>query len=155
MGVVRAIYVQASGIWWREKNRALIETVANLLLNLILVKLFGLFGVILATCISLFFINFLFGSRYIFKYYFGLKYLKEYLFEHVKYLFVTFIIAGICFMLCSMFEFNRYIDFLVKLVICIIVPNILCIVIVFNTKYKKYVIDTIIRVKGNLFSKRA
>ena len=70
MGVVRGVYSDAAGLWWENRYRAIVETIANLILNYILVKCFGILGIIVATLISLLVINFGFGSQIVFKYYF-------------------------------------------------------------------------------------
>lgn len=68
MGVVRGVYSDAAGLWWENRYRAIVETIANLILNYILVKCFGILGIIVATLISLLVINFGFGSQIVFKY---------------------------------------------------------------------------------------
>lgn len=73
MGVVRGVYSDAAGLWWENRYRAIVETIANLILNYILVKCFGILGIIVATLISLLVINFGFGSQIVFKYYFKLN----------------------------------------------------------------------------------
>lgn len=65
-------------MWWEMRYRSIVETVANLILNIVLGYLFGINGIILATVISLFLFNFLWGASIVFKNYFGLGKLKSY-----------------------------------------------------------------------------
>ncbi len=73
VGDVRSIYYSTTGMWWEMRYRSIVETVANLILNIVLGYLFGINGIILATVISLFLFNFLWGASIVFKNYFGLE----------------------------------------------------------------------------------
>lgn len=151
MGVVRAIYVQAVGIWWKEKNRAIIETICNLLFNIILIKLFGLIGVIIGTCLSLVIINFLYGSKYIFIHYFGKEHLKSYYLEHLKYVVCTVMIGMITyFICCNIVVKNIMLDIVVKALISFILPNILVLLLIKKTRYYLLFKSIIGRIIGNL-----
>ena len=63
MGDIRGTYSEAAGLWWENRYRAILESVVNLVSNYMLVQFLGIYGVILATLLSLFFINFLWGSN--------------------------------------------------------------------------------------------
>ena len=78
VGDVRSIYYSTTGMWWEMRYRSIVETVANLILNIVLGYLFGINGIILATVISLFLFNFLWGASIVFKNYFGLEKVKSY-----------------------------------------------------------------------------
>ena len=56
MGDIRAIYSDACGLWWENRWRNILEALANLVLNFIFGNLWGVYGIISATLISLFFI---------------------------------------------------------------------------------------------------
>lgn len=70
MGNICYVYRQAAGLWWQDKVRPIIETVVNLVLNILLVQMIGIGGVLLSTIICLMFINCIWGSKILFKYYF-------------------------------------------------------------------------------------
>ena len=53
MNNIRNQYITGTGIWWHLKVSYLIEAIANLLLNIILGKLFGITGVLIATIITI------------------------------------------------------------------------------------------------------
>ena len=69
MGDIRSVYSEACGLWYENRYRAIAESIANIILNIILGYLFGIYGIIAGTLISLFVINFIYGSNIIFKYY--------------------------------------------------------------------------------------
>lgn len=66
MGDIRGLFVDAAGLWWEQRWRAIAETLANLVLNIALGWYFGVWGIVAATLISLFCINFCWGSRIVF-----------------------------------------------------------------------------------------
>ena len=101
MGDVRATYSDAVGLWWENRYRAIAESVANILLNIILVQIWGVYGIILATVISLLIINFGIGSHIVFKYYFGVRNLYNYFFDHFKYFAITASVCLFTLFVCS------------------------------------------------------
>ena len=122
MGDIRATYSEARGLWWENRYRAIIEAVANLVLNFVLGKFFGIYGIVIATLISLFFVNFLWGSSIIFKHYFTEIKMYEYYIQHLLYAFITAIICGITFFICSKVNINGFWGLLLKFIICTLVP---------------------------------
>lgn len=148
MGLVRAIYVQATGIWWHERLRAVVETIANLLLNFMLIKWWGLNGVILGTCISLLLINFIYGSRYIFKYYFVKEKISDYFLQHATFIIVTVAVGIITWLLCECINENPIKNLIYRLVVCFLVPNFVTFIIVRQSRYYRYFLDIRKRLGG-------
>ena len=149
IGDIRATYSEARGLWWENRYRAIIEAVANLVLNFILGKFFGIYGIVIATLISLFFVNFLWGSSIIFKYYFTEIKMYEYYLHHLLYAFVTAIICCITFFICSNVNINGFLGLLLKFVICALVPPPLYFIFYYKFSLfkisKNWVIDRIIK----------
>ena len=135
IGVFRATYEDAVGLWWETKYRAVIESALNLVLNFILGKIWGLNGIIIATLISLSIVDLGYGSTIIFKYYFKNKKTMNYFLIHLKYLFTTIIIAIITFKITSFIHFNGFKELCIKTIICIIIPNILYTIAYIKNKY--------------------
>lgn len=135
MGVVRGIYSDAAGLWWENRYRAIIESIANLVLNYTLVRFMGVNGIVLATLISLFFINFCWGSQIVFKFYFkDEKKVMEYFGFHAVFFLVTAVISVITVILCSLISVNVWADVIIKIGICAVVPNILYLAAFYHTK---------------------
>lgn len=124
-GSIRFIYAETNGIWWESRYRAILEAVSNIILNYVLGKYFGVNGIIIATLLSLFFINFIYGSQIVFKYYFGKEKIKEYYNTNIKYAAATVFAAAVTFVLCSRISWEGLIGLFLKAVICVIVPNLL------------------------------
>jgi peptidoglycan biosynthesis protein MviN/MurJ (putative lipid II flippase) len=136
MGDVRYLYVQATGTWWQNRYRAIIEAIANIVLNYLLGKYFGVNGIIAATLISLFIINFCFGSQIIYRYYFTEQKMSSYFLTHGFYLLATAVIGVEIYFLCSFLP-STIIGFGIKIIICAILPNIIYLLIYRKQRYIK------------------
>lgn len=134
MGDIRAVYSDAAGLWWENRYRAIIESVANVVLNVLLARIWGVQGIIAATIISLFVINFGFGSQIVFNHYFKNGKIWRYYGDHFKYLAVTMLIGAITYEICSKITGNLIQILILKGLLCIIIPNILYILIYCRTK---------------------
>lgn len=135
MGDIRSVYNESAGLFWETKVRAIAESIGNILLNYILVKLFGLTGIIAATLISLFLFNFIWSSQITFRYYFkGIK-ISSYFIAHCKYFFVTLIVCGITFLLTNvLISGESIIQLILRGVICAVFPNLLMLIFYYRTK---------------------
>lgn len=63
-------YKDAAGMWWADKWRPLVGCIVNLTLNIVLVKNFGVVGVMLSTVISYAFIEMPWETHVLFQNYF-------------------------------------------------------------------------------------
>ena len=79
MGNVCFQYRQASGLWWEDRLRPVVDGVTNLALNYILVQYIGVAGVMLSTILCQVVIDSLWGSRILFKFYFTDQKQRSYL----------------------------------------------------------------------------
>lgn len=122
MGDIVFLYRTAAGLWWQDRIRPVVEAVANISLNVVMVKLFGLHGVILATVITLVFINFVWGAHILFKHYFA-RSMKEYVFMQMRQAAVVIIAGIVTWLLCNMLP-QGIVMLIVRMAICAVVPNI-------------------------------
>lgn len=134
MGDIRGLYVEATGIWWEQRFRSIAEAVANLILNYLLGKYFGVYGIISATLISLFFINFCYGSTIIFRYYFKGQRIRDYFGSNALYAGVTVLVAVITLGLCSLVKMSDFVTLAIRAMICTLLPNVLYFLIYRHTK---------------------
>lgn len=129
VGDIQAQYFDATGLWWHRRWYSIIEAIANIFLNCILGYFFGVSGIIMATILTIFFINFLGSSKIIFNYYFKKKY-TIYIFQQMIYIAVSFIIALVTSSLCNFIKLgstnsSMLLELLIKSIICIVIPNFL------------------------------
>ena len=155
------IYKLGLGIWWEDRYRCLIAGIVNLTLNITCVytlQRFGddiaLIGVVLSTIISNLVIGTPWATYITFKKYFKSG-LGEYAFKLVRNFLVTLAICVFGYFamdyLDKMLTFDGVLALLIRLVICLILPNLLYFLIYMKTedfKYaKKYVLVRLKRKK--------
>lgn len=92
------IMKEAAGLWWNDRYRPLIEGIVNLVLNIILVRFFGVLGVIWSTILTMWISEVIFMTRSVFKNYFK-RSIKEYYFHQFSYAIRTVIVAAFTYVL--------------------------------------------------------
>lgn len=137
MGDVRGLYSDAAGLWWENRYRAIAESIANIVLNIVLVQFWGVHGIIIATLISLFVINFILGSQIVFKYYFKNGKVGEYFTYHGVYFCVTAVVGTFTVFICRHYFTDSVVGILLQLLICCVIPNMLYLLIYRKTKIYK------------------
>ena len=137
MGDIRAVYSDAAGLWWENRYRAITEAVANLILNYVLGRLFGVKGIIIATLVSLFLFNFLWGSTIIYQHYFKSIKAVTYYKQHLIYALAFLVTGVISYSACCCVINEGILGLLLKGIICIILPNIILFIIHFKTEQFK------------------
>ena len=148
IGDIRGVYFEVNGLWWENRYKAVAESVSNLVLNYVLGKYFGVYGILLATIITILVINFGYGSRIVFEFYFGLDKLPEYYYRNLIYLIMTLISGGVTYVCCSLLPVDGIVAFIGKICICVIIPNILYLILYFKNKDFKIAIPWIFRTMG-------
>lgn len=132
VGDIAAIYRQSAGLWWEDRFRPIIESVANLTLNIFMVKFWGMVGVIISTIVTVIAINIPWASYVLFKYYFR-KDVRIYWKRIVINSLVVFI-ACLVTKIFSNFVGETGINALaLKGMICLFLPNIVLYFIYFKT----------------------
>lgn len=135
MGDIVFVYRTAAGLWWEDRIRPVVEAIANIVLNFVMVKIWGLQGVILATIITLIGINFVWGAYILFKHYFK-RDMLEYLRIQMVHVMCTAIACVLSLVLCNMMG-QGILSFILKGIVCIVIPNVLFVVIYRKTKLFK------------------
>lgn len=138
MGNIRGLYSDAKGLWWENRYRAIIESVANIILNFVLGKIFGIYGIIVATLLSLFIVNFLWGSTIVYKYYFTSYKVSEYFLTHLFYLGVSCVTIGITYLCVRLLtlKLSVVLSLIISIPVVIILPNFIYFVCYF--RYKEF-----------------
>lgn len=117
-------YRQAVGLWWNDRYRPIIESAANLTLNIILVKSIGVTGVLLSTILCIIVINAFWGSRVLFIHYFTSKKQSSYLLRLIYFGMITFIACLLTKQVCSIITMTGVGELFIRAVICTVISNL-------------------------------
>ena len=134
MSDIRTLYSEAVGLWWQARYISIMEALANLILNWVLIRFMGLYGIILATLISYFIFHFLGGAYILFKHYFTDGGMVQYLISHGRYMVITFGIGALTFYVCHLINFEGIQGLITKGLICAVLPNVVYFLLYFKTK---------------------
>lgn len=145
-------YREAAGLWWEDRFRPLVATVANLIINLILVKYIGMNGVLISTLLCTIFINVPWGSIILFKNYFKTSPL-EYFLQTLFYLAVTSVAGVSTLLVCNFLPSTGFLIMLVKGLICVIIPNIVFFIFYHRMKEFEYTKHLVRRILNKAIGK--
>ncbi len=135
MGDIKSQYADARGIWWKDRTRALTEALCNVLLNWLLVRSFGVVGVILATAVSILLVGFPWSVWNLFKDYFGLRHLPGYLGAHLLFALVTVFACCLTGYLSSLLPWEGLEGMAARLLLCLALPNLVYFLSYWKTPY--------------------
>lgn len=119
-----SLYKDAGGIWHNDRFRPLISGLVNLGLNLCLVQFIGLYGIVLSTIISVYFVSAPWIIQNVMSLIFHRKQ-KDYYRQILQYLVVIVVATVICGGVCSQFNFRPFVTCVVRTVICCLIPNVI------------------------------
>lgn len=115
-------YKDAAGIWHEDRFRPLIAGVVNLILNILLVRKWGLPGILLSTIISYIFIAMPWVIHNLFKLVFKRSPI-EYVVQIVKGLFLALIIGFLSNKLCSYISIHGIVGLIIRFAVSFTVSN--------------------------------
>ena len=128
------LYKDASGMWHEDRYRPLVAALTNLILNLILVKIIGIYGVILSTVLAILCV----GMPWLLYNLFTVIFEKNNMFSFLKklcfYCIVVFISCFMSYFVCSFINADLVFTILIRGIICCIIPNIVYYVAYRNTE---------------------
>ena len=126
------IFRDAFGLYWKGRYKPIVEVIINLVASIILVKYFGLAGVLLGTLLSNILVNFWWEALIVFKNVFK-KSIKYYIFMFVKYFAMTLCIIIIVGIIDKIIIIKyQLLDMIFKILISLIVQFILYYIIFYK-----------------------
>ncbi len=126
-----SVYKDAAGIWHSDRFRPLFSGVFNLLLNIILVNIIGLYGIVLSTIISMLLISLPWIIKNVFSEVFH-RNSQEYCLMVIKYSCIVGIVSFICFVSVSIIKIDGLLGLCLKLIITIFLTSILLLLLTFK-----------------------
>lgn len=140
MNNIRNQYISGTGIWWELKASYIVEAAANLLLNFILGKYFGISGVLLATIITIFAFNYLQRNAVLFRSYFKQSSYMKYLMEQFYFAFVAITAVGCSYVVCSKISLDSILGLVIKGGITVIISGSILFVGLLTSKRRQAVL---------------
>ncbi len=137
MSDVRNVYIEAKGLWYEFRARAVIECVANLVLNISLVILLGVSGVVIATLITFTVVNLGYGTTVLFKHYFGKDKLKDYILQNVKLTIINVVVLVPVYLGSIFIPGDSWLMLFVKAIVCGAVGGVLLVLLYLPDKHFK------------------
>lgn len=115
----------------------LFTAVINLILDFWLGRIWGLFGIYIATAVARLATNTWFEPYMLYRHGFH-KSVWSYFHTYLKYFIVFFLAGGLCYFPCELCHFGVIGDILAKVVICSVIPNVIYWVCFHNSKEFKH-----------------
>ena len=101
-GAIQWLYHQGAGLWYECRYIMIGEAAANIVLNIVLCRVMGVFGIVLATVLSVSVTNLLLCPQVLFNHYFKNGKLKQYWADHISYALTMILTAGASWLTCDM-----------------------------------------------------
>ena len=143
-------YKVTSGIFKKGRFILAIMAIINLALSIILGKKMGLFGILFATTIARITTNVWYDPYIVYKLIFN-KSPKKYFYKYMKNILIISLTFSLTSYIVSIISFinNIYLKCLLKLIICIIVPNICFLIIFYKNNDLKFIKNYIFNILRN------
>lgn len=117
-------YKDAAGIWHADRFRPLVTAMSNLVMNLIMVQFWGVYGVILSTVLATLFIGMPWLLHNLFTVIFDKKQLKVYLSKLFFYVIIVICGCILTYLLClALPDMSKWMILIIRAFICCIIPN--------------------------------
>lgn len=146
-------YKMAAGMWYADRYKPYVTAGANAILDILLIKQFGITGILLSTIFARACIGIPWETHAMFKNYFKRSQAPYYL-SILKYAFVTVVIGAVSYIICSYIPDDTWGMFMVKAFICACITAMMFVMVYIKNEYMSKTIRRLygfIRVK---FTKR-
>ena len=138
------VFRNGFGLFRQGKMRPVVESIVNIAVSIVLVQKLGLVGVFLGTIISRLTVTFWLDPHVVFKYALE-RHTAPYYKRYVVRLGILLGIMGITTGICSFITLTGIWEIALKLVICLIVPNVIYLMIYGRSKEFRYGLKAVLR----------
>lgn len=129
-------FKDAAGMWYADRYRPLASALVNLVLNIILVQKWGLYGVLLSTVISLLCVSIPWLLYNVFTTIFEKNLIGKYIVYLLKFVVLTILGSLICVVISDLIVSESIFSFLLRAFIACVIPN--CFVVAFFAKSQEF-----------------
>lgn len=119
------LYKDASGMWHEDRLRPLTAALTNLILNLALVQVIGIYGVLLSTVLAILCVGIPWLMNNLFTVVFEKKNLWPFIRKLCKYTLVVLLSCVVSYGVCNIFTLDAIQGILARISVCIVVPNLI------------------------------
>ncbi len=145
MTYVRSMYLDGFGLFHECRFAYVAEALLNLILNFVLGYFFGVSGIIIATILTILILNFITRTNILFRNYFKRKPSEFYL-NHFFYFCATTVAAVVSYLICSLVGDVGVIGLVIKLLICLILPNLILFLFYYKRSEFKFSLKLVKRI---------
>ncbi len=131
------IFRNATGMFWHDRYKTIVEAVINLLLSIPLTYLFGVMGVKLGSLLALIAVTFWIEGYVLYKKYF-IKSPIQYYYLQLKYIVLTIAEFLIINKICGVIDHGTVVSFFYECVACVILTNAVLVLLFGRTKEFRY-----------------
>ena len=121
---VQSAYKDAAGLWKEDMWRSYAANAFNLIMNIILVQIVGIYGIILSTILALTVVTYPWQTWMIHKKLFHCS-MWMYLKKLGIYTIITFVACVITYWICKYVPGEGIINIAIRFIICMIIPNVI------------------------------
>ena len=131
------VFRDAAGMWWGNRFQPVVSAILNLILNIILVRYIGLYGIVISTIIAMVIIDIPWETIVFFKNKMKLSSLV-YFKKLILYSIILVLNVSIALFISNFLNLGLIVNLFIKLVISFCVSNILVITLFYKTSEFKY-----------------
>ena len=138
-------FKDATGTFYQDRYKPIFESIINLIASIILAKKFGAAGVFLGTIISTLTTSIWVEPYVLYKYVFKEKSFT-YFYKLIMYTILGICVCALTYWTCLKITYTGILAIIIKLIICLIIPNVIYIILFRKTeefKYYKGLVDRI------------
>ena len=128
------------GLFWYDRYKAVAEALLNLVVSIILVKNFNVFGVFAGTFISTLLTSVWVEPFVLYKYRLGVS-SKRFFFKYFVYCVITGIVWFITDVVCTKIKGSILFELIIHGLVCAVLPNLIFLLVYFRTRQFKAVLE--------------
>ena len=150
LGDICSTYRQATGLWWQDRYRPIVEAIVKTILNFTIIKYFGVAGALSGSIICLVFINSIWASWVLYRYYFKHQRQWDYIKRNIIYLLIAVVVCAVVGFICKLLPGEGVMNLVFRAIVCLVLPNLLLwAVFRFNKDYSDSIkiVKSLIRLK--------
>ena len=142
--MMRSSYItfkEAAGIYYEDRFVPIIESLLNIIISVVFVKIIGLSGVFIGTIISGLLLWAFSYPKFVYKKLFERSYLN-YAKETIGYILLFVGISFFTYLISMQITVsNIFVQLVIQAAICLIIPNLIIILLFFRTENFKYLLE--------------